>query len=218
MASRDMNKQIGFFLLFTALLTASCNRKPEKKVFGPIQPNIQARQEKTQPYVPVDQSPMDMSYFPVDYPILKMNGSDTTALVARVAYSRPQKKGRPIFGDSLPSLVHYGKEWRLGANEATEIEFFRPVNIQTITVPPGRYVMYCIPRQNEWTLILNTNLFTWGLHMEPEKDKYRFTVPVQKQEPSSDFFTMLFEPADHGARLIMAWDDVKAILPIRFDP
>ena len=73
----------------------------------------------------LDKSPMDMSYFPVDYPILKIQDKVTGPPVVRVLYSRPQKKGRVLFGD----LVQYGQVWRLGANEATEIEFFKDVKI-----------------------------------------------------------------------------------------
>ena len=64
---------------------------------------------------------MDMAYYPVNYPVLKIQDKLTESLAARVIYSRPQKAGRTIFG----SLVKYGEVWRLGANEATEIEFFK---------------------------------------------------------------------------------------------
>ena len=40
----------------------------------------------------VDKSPMDMSYYPVNYPILKIQDKLTEPLLARVIYSRPQKK------------------------------------------------------------------------------------------------------------------------------
>ena len=71
--------------------------------------------------LPMDKSPLDISYYPVDYPVLKIQDKMNEPLVARVVYSRPQKNGRTLFGD----LVSYGKVWRLGANEATEIEFFK---------------------------------------------------------------------------------------------
>src|SRR6476620_3840718 len=74
---------------------------------------------------PLDKSPMDMSYYPVNYPILKIQDKATEPLLARVIYGRPQKNGRVIFGE----LVEYGKIWRLGANEATEIEFYKDVKI-----------------------------------------------------------------------------------------
>ena len=69
----------------------------------------------------IDKSPMDMSYYPNAYPHLKIQDKLTEPLVARVIFSRPQKNGRAIFGE----LLEYGKVWRLGANEATEIEFFQ---------------------------------------------------------------------------------------------
>jgi len=70
---------------------------------------------------PLDKSPMDMSYYPVGYPILKIQDKATEPMVMRLIYSRPQLNGRKIFGE----LQEYGKVWRLGANEATEIEFFK---------------------------------------------------------------------------------------------
>src|SRR6187551_3619540 len=87
---------------------------------------------------PLDKSPMDMSYYPNGYPVLKIQDKITEPLVARVIYSRPQKSGRSIFGE----LLEYGKVWRLGANEATEIEFYRDVKINDTKVKKGRYTMY----------------------------------------------------------------------------
>ena len=47
---------------------------------------------------PVDKSPMDMGYYPANYPVQKINDKITEPLAARVIYSRPQKAGRTIFG------------------------------------------------------------------------------------------------------------------------
>ena len=89
----------------------------------------------------LDQSPMDMAYYPDNYPMLKIQGKATEPLVARVIYSRPQKHNRTIFGD----LVKYNEVWRLGANEATEIEFFQNVSINKSRIKKGRYTLYAIP-------------------------------------------------------------------------
>src|SRR5678815_3650313 len=99
----------------------------------------------------VDKSPMDVSYYPNNYPILKIQNKATEPLVARILYSRPQKQGRKIFGE----LVEYGSVWRLGANEATEIEFYKDVKIGGKKVPKGRYTLYAIVSENVWTMILN---------------------------------------------------------------
>jgi hypothetical protein len=61
------------------------------------------------PYEPIDVSPMDISYFPVDYPIAKMSKPGMNLPLARVIYSRPHKQGRKVFG----SLLKYGDLWRL---------------------------------------------------------------------------------------------------------
>ena len=69
-------------------------------------------------FSPLDKSPMDESYYPVDYPISKIKATPdkpfTDPLIARVVYSRPQKNGRVVFGE----LVEYGQVWRMGANES----------------------------------------------------------------------------------------------------
>ena len=164
-----------------------------------------------------DQSPMDMSYFPQGFPLQKMAGKDSThGPIARVIYSRPHKKGRQIFGDTEQSLCRYGKEWRLGANEATEIEFFRDANVAGKTLPKGRYVIYCIPYADHWTIIFNSNLYTWGLHMDPSKDIFKTDIPTIPLSPALEDFTIVFLPASHGADLLMAWDNVKTILPVSF--
>jgi len=160
----------------------------------------------------MDKSPMDMSYYPVDYPKLKMSGSVTEPLVARVIYSRPQKDNRVIFGN----LIKYGSIWRLGANEATEIEFFKDVTIQNQKVQKGRYVLYCIPHENSWTLVLNNDLFTWGLKIDSTKDVHKFNIPVAKTRFPYEAFTMEFEKADPAMQLIMGWDSVRAALPIKY--
>src|SRR6201986_3349329 len=99
----------------------------------------------------LDNLPLDMSYYPVDYPVLKIKDKVNEPLIARVVYSRPQKRGRKLFGD----LVAYGQVWRLGANEATEIEFFRDVKIDNKTVKKGRYTLYALVNEDSWVLIFN---------------------------------------------------------------
>ena len=160
---------------------------------------------------PVAKSPMDMSYYPNGYPVSKIQDKATEPLVARVIYSRPQKNGRTIFGD----LLEYGKIWRLGANEATEIEFYQNVKINNTKIKKGRYTLYCIPYQDKWTMIVNKETDTWGsFKYDIKKDVVRMDVPVQKQTEITEAFAMTFEKSANGISLIMAWDDVKISLPI----
>jgi len=167
--------------------------------------------------VNLDSSPMDMSYYPVDYPVLKIQDKASEPLIARVVYSRPQKKGRKLFGD----LVAYGEVWRLGANEATEIEFFQDVKIDNKKVKKGRYTLYAMVDQDKWTLILNKETDIWGaFKYDPSKDLLRTVVPVEKQSNIAEAFSIAFEKArnakkgDKGADLVISWDDVLVRLNI----
>ena len=164
------------------------------------------------PYATIDISPMDMSYYPVDYPKLKMTNRITVPPVARVIYSRPHLQGRKLFHE----LLKYGEPWRLGANEATEIQFYRDVAIQNKKVSAGRYILYCIPEENKWTIVLNGNIDTWGLKIDSSKDLQKFVIPITRNNPSFEYLTIVFEKADRGANLLMAWDDIVAELPISF--
>jgi hypothetical protein len=164
------------------------------------------------PYSPLDISPMDMSYFPPDYPMLKMTDSISTPPVMRIIYSRPHKQGRIIFGE----LLKYDENWRLGANEATEIEFFRNVNVQGKKINAGRYIVYCIPFENKWTIIFNSNLYTWGLKIDSKKDLFHFDIPLEKPPVNFEYFTAVFQKTNSGADLVMAWDNVQARLQVNF--
>jgi Protein of unknown function (DUF2911) len=159
----------------------------------------------------VDKSPMDVSYYPNNYPILKIQNKATEPLVARVFYSRPQKQGRKIFGE----LVEYGKVWRLGANEATEIEFYKDVKIGGKKVSKGRYTLYALVNEDVWTMILNKDTDTWGaFKYDSKKDLLRIDVPVQKTDEVVEAMSMMFEKSATGISLIIAWEEVKVTVPI----
>jgi hypothetical protein len=200
-------------LIYIACTFICCNNIDSNKQ-NVIKPVI----EPANPYAAIDKSPLDISYYPVNYPTLKMNGSDTNSLIARLIYSRPQKSGRPIFGSEAPPkfVQQFGTYWRLGANEASEIEFFKPVIIKGQKIVRGRYIIYCIPFENKWIIILNSNLFSWGLQPDITKDIAKIEIPISKNNQTIDFLSMVFEPSATGANLIIAWDNVKASLPISF--
>ncbi len=158
----------------------------------------------------IDKSPMDMSYYPVNYPILKIQNKATEPLLARVIYSRPQKNGRAVFGE----LVEYGKVWRLGANEATEIELYKDSRIGGNKLKKGKYTLYAIPFQDKWTLIFNKETDIWGaFQYDPKKDVLRIDVRIEKVTEPTEAFSIVFEKVNGGANLIMAWDDIIAKLP-----
>jgi len=159
----------------------------------------------------MDKSPMDMSYYPVNYPILRIQDKATEPLVARLVYSRPQRNGRNVFGE----LLEYNKVWRLGANEATEIEFYKDVLINNKVVPKGRYTLYAIPAEDKWTIIVNKETDIWGaFKYDSGKDIVRADVAVEKQAEPLEAFTMFFEKAATGFVMIASWDTALVSLPI----
>ncbi|MBL7702268.1 MAG: DUF2911 domain-containing protein [Ferruginibacter sp.] len=206
-------------LAIVSVLFYSCNAVDDKKTV-PETKNLRLPVSVQDSLVlSLDKSPMDMSYYPADYPKQKMVTPGMANPVARVIYSRPQKNGRIIFADSTVTenvIQHYGHEWRLGANEATEIEFFKEVAINGKKIAPGRYILYCLPYPDKWKMIINQNLYSWGLHIDKTKDIAETDIPVNKTNVEIEYFTMLFQQATGGCNLVMSWGDVRAVLPITF--
>lgn len=159
----------------------------------------------------MDKSPMDMAYFPSDYPVLKTQNKAPQPPLARVIYSRPQRDNRVIFGE----LIEYNKIWRLGANEATEIEFYKDVTIAGKKLAKGRYTLYAIPTETKWTMIVNKDTDTWGAFIYDEKkDVLRTDVNVIPLTTLVDAFSISFTKSEKGANLVIAWENMSISLPI----
>lgn len=191
-------------LFLTLTLAACCAAGNAQTSASPISMAIKMPE--------VDKSPMDMAYYPANYPVLKIQGKATEPLVARVIYSRPLKNDRVVFGE----LVEWNKIWRLGANEATEVEFYRDVKIGGKKIAKGKYTLFAIPEQEQWTIILNKDTDTWGaFKYDEKKDVARITLPVQQIPVPVNAFSIMFEKS--GADTIVmdvAWDNYMVALPI----
>jgi hypothetical protein len=158
-----------------------------------------------------DKSPLDISYFPHGYPVMKFQNKNAPASPkARIIYSRPQRNGRDIFGE----VVKYGEVWRLGANESTEVEFFQDVTIGGKKVAKGRYTLYCIPQEKKWTFIFNKGLDTWGaFSYRQDLDVLRTDVAVSTIDTNVEYFTIVF---DNVGSITVLWDKVKVSLPVKY--
>ena len=130
----------------------------------------------------------------------------------RVIYSRPQKKGRDIFGD----LVPYGKVWRTGANEATEITFYKDVIFGDKPVKAGTYSFFTIPDDNKWTVILNEEINQWGAYRyDKSKDVARIEVKPKKTAATVETFSITSKKAEKGYQLLLGWDDTYIEIPVK---
>ncbi len=216
MISSTANCKINLLLLFVFLGLFSCQPKNKVKESEVIKDSTINLNPKN-PYYIMDQSPMDMIFSPTNYPIEQMKHADSAkGPYLRIIYSRPHKKGREIFGEDSSALCPYNKPWRLGANEATEVELFKNVIIAGKNLPKGKYTLYAIPHSDKWTIVFNTHIYSWGLQIDPTKDVLRTDVPTMVQTPDVEDFTMQLFNMDYGADLLIAWDTVKVILPIEF--
>ncbi|NLN26448.1 MAG: DUF2911 domain-containing protein [Bacteroidetes bacterium] len=157
-----------------------------------------------QSFPPMDVSPMDVAV---------ARRTKDGPPVARVIYSRPQKKDRVIFGN----LVPYGQVWRTGANEATELDLYEAVYFGDICIDAGTYTLYTIPEKAYWTIIINSETDTWGaFSYKKEKDLVRMKVPAHRAAAPIEIFSMIFENTENGVNLLIGWDTVFVEIPFRY--
>jgi hypothetical protein len=129
----------------------------------------------------------------------------------RVVYGQPSKKGRVIFGND--GIVKYGKPWRAGADEATEITFKNDVMFGGKMVKAGTYTLVTIPDASQWTVVLNSQLNQWGAYDYDkfvDKNVAEVKVPVSSVKTSIEKFTIT--PSNKS--LTIAWDNTTVSVPI----
>lgn len=204
---QSLTKSISTLLLTSFLLAWVSN-----SVFAQNKSDSTNNSEKGVRWPSLDKSPMDMSFYPSNYPILKIQDKTSQALQLRVIYSRPQCNGRKVFG----GLVEMNKIWRLGANEATEFECFKDVKIGGKLLKKGRYTLYAIPLRDQWTIIFNRELDTWGaFKYNPAKDVLKITVPVEQVVEKLEYFSIQFQEGNNNLiQMLIGWDDALVKVPI----
>jgi hypothetical protein len=131
-----------------------------------------------------------------------------------ITYSRPSVKGRVIFGN----LVPYGEVWRTGANASTKISFSTDVKLNGTDIPAGKYALFTIPGEDEWTIIISKDTNGFGAFgYKPESDLVRFkTAPKKLGDISIETFVIEFNHIrDESAVLELVWE--KTVVPIKLE-
>ena len=147
----------------------------------------------------LDTSPMDAASFPSSYKVSEKQ--------VKIVYSRPQLNGR-----ALSSLAPNGKQWRTGANEAAEITFYKDMTVAGTAVKAGTYTLSTIPGENEWIIILSSDLNTWGAYFYNEaNDVARVTAAASTSDESLDAFSIAF--SDDGT-MHMGWGNARVAVPM----
>jgi hypothetical protein len=152
-----------------------------------------------QKFPELNKSPMDAASYPSDYKVSNK--------AVKIIYSRPQLKGR-----SLSELVPNGKQWRLGANEAAEITFYKDMNVAGTPIKAGTYTLSAIPGETEWTLIFSSDLNVWGTYFYNEaNDVARVTAKASMDDESLEAFSIMF---DEKGNMHMGWGKVRVEVPM----
>lgn len=134
-----------------------------------------------------------------------------------VVYSRPNVKGRKIFG----ALEPYDKVWRTGANSATVVKFTEAVKVEGKDLAAGEYALFTIPGKTEWTIIFNKGTKEWGAYTYSEaNDVLRVKVKPAVLKDKVETFTIQFASVyDTTTQMQLAWENtlVSVNLTTSFD-
>ncbi len=165
----------------------------------------------------LDKSPLDMAYYPDnaahDLPFVKTADEKAAKMTqVKIMYSRPAAKGREIFG----GLVKYGKAWRIGANETTEVTFYSPVRIGDEMLFPGTYAMYITPEKDSWKLTFHPTVNGWGIYkFDFSKDLASLSAKPMKSSETIENLSIVMYKADSGnVHIKIGWGDSMAEFPI----
>ena len=136
-----------------------------------------------------------------------------TPPLVKVIYGRPTVKSKQVFGDKIP----FGKVWRTGANEATEVKLYKDMQFGDTFVKAGTYVMLTIPGEKEWEIILNSNLDVWGaFQYDPKADVARIKVKISKAE-NLEAFTIAFKRiTQKKISMVLGWGHTRVKIPLAF--
>lgn len=159
---------------------------------------------QAQKFSGLDKSPADIAYF---------RPEKNAAPLVKVIYSRPQLKDRTVGIDLAP----YGEVWRTGANEATEIKFYKETGFGDQSVAAGTYSLFSIPGKDEWTIILSKDLDVWGAYSyNQNNDVVRIKVTPTTSKESLEAFSITFAPGEEGAKMVLGWDTVRVPIPLTY--
>ncbi|GFZ76609.1 hypothetical protein GCM10011531_02320 [Aquaticitalea lipolytica] len=129
-------------------------------------------------------------------------------------YSRPNMRGRTIFGD----LVPYDKVWRTGANARTKITFSDDVAVNGQTLKAGTYAIFTKPGKQSWEVYFYTDYNGGGTPQEWDDSKVaaKVTAEVYPMPMQIETFTMTFDDLTSSSATIgILWSDVY--VGVKFD-
>lgn len=131
-------------------------------------------------------------------------------LIIDIDYGSPAVKGRKVWG----ALVPYGEVWRTGANEATTFEVNKEVEIEGQKLPAGKYALFTIPGEKEWTIVFNKEASQWGSYnYKKDQDALRVTVKPETTKELSE--RMTFKVDEKTGKVTLQWEKVAVPFTVK---
>ena len=130
------------------------------------------------------------------------------AAKVKIVYCQPSARGRKIIG----GLVPFGEVWRTGANEATTIEFDKPVKLEGKDLPAGKYALFTIPTETEWTIIINKDNKQWGAYKYNDKDD---VLRVKVKPGKTDAFVETFTIGVIKDQVQLKWENTAVAYKVK---
>jgi hypothetical protein len=132
-----------------------------------------------------------------------VGGAKTT-----IVYCKPSARGRKIMGGIVP----FGQVWRTGANEATTIEFDKAVKVEGKELAAGKYALFTIPGESEWTIIFNKDAGQWGAYNYKESED---VLRVKVKPTKSDTFVETFTITPEKNQIGMKWENTAVAFQVK---
>jgi hypothetical protein len=132
----------------------------------------------------------------------------SSGAIVTIDYSQPSLKGRKVGTELAP----YGQVWRTGANEATVFEVSKDVKVEGQPLAAGKYGLYSIPGENEWTIIFNKTWKQWGTQYKEADDALRVKVGVAKVDTFNEKMTFSI---DKSGKVSLSWGDVMVAFMVQ---
>jgi hypothetical protein len=127
-----------------------------------------------------------------------------------IDYYAPSMHGRKVLG----GLVPFGEVWCTGANYATAITSEADLTIGDLKVPKGRYSIWTIPTERDWTLIVNKQTGQSHLYYDESRDFGRTRMNVQTHLVPVETFRIELRPGEgNKGTLALLWEQTEASIP-----
>lgn len=127
-----------------------------------------------------------------------------------LTYGRVQLKGRTPGKDVDP---YDGREWRVGADEATTLVTDKPLKFGSLAVPAGTYTLYTIQTGGKWELIISKKTGQWGVPYPKGEDLGRVPMTASTSPAPVQQLTLTLQDTPAGGALRVDWGTISAIVP-----